>query len=737
MAAALVAAGGEGDVLARFYRENDGKVLRRIPSWIVPENAFLSLSNHDFTDSSNAPQRKIFDLYREKSDWNVLTYTLRCVPDLSSPEVERRVADAVACLKDSGIELLMDIDPRIMRNEFLSRWPDDHLNIRQFARVKPDADGFARFRVEEEFMRDHMCYGTVPYSGWKTGRLVAVQAVKDADVAVRRPLKAEEVACASNVVSGVVRGLAAGESLLAEVEFPLREADPCSPHLIPFTREMTLRYRKLGIGGAMRDEWGFQTPRVAMRARRAFWFSRPFAAAYARISGGRVLEKDLPLFALGVRTDETYAAATAYMRTIFERCRETEHDFYLSDKEYFGADVHVAKHPTWSTAIGPAEFFHNGLDWWAATRDWAQSDESNIVPASTGMMKKFGTPLWLNEGYGPNPRHYAETLWRYVLCGGRMVYHGIYGGKTSLACYTSPLERRHHAQADLLNPAGMRAEEIARLLPLMTRAPIDCPVAHIFGHERLVNWLDSAYGDWGEPIAHGLGGMGHYVDAYPASEIAAGTFSVDKDGYIRVGRQRYLAVSLYHLSDAERNLPPDLRAKWDEVTRSGRLATRLFTDAGPDEIAAFLDSAGAVRQTPLAETGLGGRRSNRLPPSDGVMRLTDGTVARVKGAMPDLAGDVISGTVEAGGVSVAYAARGLFAVRVENGAVTGLAAGELKRVEAPGLRIALEHPADVVLVKLADGWHGVWQTPDVSKPVPEALRPFAARWIKLRGVSIP
>ena len=131
----------EGDVLSRFYAENEGRELRRLPSWIVPENAFIGLSNPDFDDPSNATQRRLFEMFRDKSDWNVITYTLRCVPDLSSAEVQRRVAEAAKLSSDMGVELLMDIDPRIMRDEFLSRWPDDCLMIRQFANVTPDASG--------------------------------------------------------------------------------------------------------------------------------------------------------------------------------------------------------------------------------------------------------------------------------------------------------------------------------------------------------------------------------------------------------------------------------------------------------------------------------------------------------------------------------------------------------------------------------------------------------------------
>ena len=32
------------DVLERFYAENEGRTIRRLPSWIVPENVFGGLN---------------------------------------------------------------------------------------------------------------------------------------------------------------------------------------------------------------------------------------------------------------------------------------------------------------------------------------------------------------------------------------------------------------------------------------------------------------------------------------------------------------------------------------------------------------------------------------------------------------------------------------------------------------------------------------------------------------------
>lgn len=457
MVATAVAAGmnpaAESGVLARFHAENDGKSLRRLPSWIVPENAFLCLRKAQMDDSANAVHRRIFALYRDRSDWNVLTYCARFA-DHDDPGAMARVAEAAKAMREAGIEFLMENDPRLMRDGFFGQFPADFLRMRQFAVAEPDADGTARFEVKMESLADYG--GRVQYAFWRPGRIVALRVVAGDRM---RLVSAEESICDERCASGVVRGLVPGERLLVEVEWPLHEIDPASPNLLEYARRMMLRYRDLGVAGLMRDEFTFRKAGCdSIQEHRAFWHSPHFAAAYSRRSGGRSLDDDLPLLALGVDSPLAHAAASDYTLTIYDVIKAMEEDFHAANKEYFGRDVHVAKHTTWITAVCPWEFFGNGLVWWAAPRDWSQSDECNSVPVSTGMMKKFGTPLWLNEGYGPNPDHYVKTLWRYVPCGGRMVYHTIFdwdgflrvGQQRYLAFILHRLSPRERAKWDAL-----------------------------------------------------------------------------------------------------------------------------------------------------------------------------------------------------------------------------------------------------------------------------------------------
>lgn len=75
-----------------------------------------------------------------------------------------------------------------------------------------------------------------------------------------KPVDAMDVVCTNEVVSGKVSGLAADETLLVEVEWPLYQADPSSPNVMRFCRELAKRYAAIGVSGVMRDEYGFQRP---------------------------------------------------------------------------------------------------------------------------------------------------------------------------------------------------------------------------------------------------------------------------------------------------------------------------------------------------------------------------------------------------------------------------------------------------------------------------------------------
>ena len=735
--------------LDRFWDGTSGETLRRMPLGVVPENVFWSLSNASFEEGEAYERTAAADI-AAKSVYNVVTLTLRSIPDLSDRVTERFAETFIRESHANGVKVLMDIDARIARREFLRRWPEDHAGVLRLVSAAPK-DGVARFSADFGHYRDHMAWGAERAYDPSNGRVVRALAAKadasgEVDWGTVRDLTASvrELSVVSNRVSGAVAGLAADERLFAAVGFDLFAVDPCTDRLTPYLKELALRYRALGADGAMRDEWGFPPMRDYVREHSAVPFTGRFAAAYSAARGGRDYVADMLLAfapAKGMLA-ERRAAVDALNMTVYETIALTEREFYALNKELFGPDVYVTKHPTWHTRFCDSEFLHNGFDWWAAPRDWAQSDEGVPIPCICGMAKKFGGPCWMNEGYGPNPSHYGSAVWKYALCGGRMVYHGIYGGESSIKKLNlPPAEAKRRAALDILTPENVRAQARVCLLNLITRAQIDCPTALVFGHRRVMNWLDPAFEDGGLALAHALADTGRFVDEYPSTEIAAGTLALDADGYLRVGQQRYTALVLHRLDGDDAAAFGRLIAgravktalfSYDSPEMDGVRGLASGTDAAP--VVAALDAAGATRQTPLTAKGLHAYGNDHLPGTDGTLRLLDGTVARIKGCTPCFAGDPISGTLSVGAEDVGYEAEGgLFAVRLDAaGKVEALAAGGLRRVEAPGLSLRLDRGEDVALVRRNGRWQGLWQTAVPSASVPPALKALTDDWRILR-----
>ena len=376
------------DPLVRFWLDNDGKTVRRLPVDVVPENVFWGFGTRDFPDNLKAFNRMI-DESVAKSTYNCVTLTLRCNPELGDPETMAAAKKVCEKAHAAGIKVFMDTDPRIARREFFARWPNDMQGVAVVVTAVP-TNGVAAFTYVFKDATDHMTGGARNAYRPVAARVAAAFAVRKRadgafDFSTRRPVDvAPEIAVRKRrdesrggymdrsdaVVSGKAAGLAADETLVVTLEADYFSADVFSPHIIPFARELMARYKALGADGGMRDEWGL-IPDHAPSLHK-FWWSPNFEAAY-RAACGRSLMDDFPQMALGAKGDAARAAAIGtFMKLVLARNVEIERDFYETDKRLFGAGVYVAKHPTWHSAVCPQEYFHNGLDWWQAPRDWAQ-----------------------------------------------------------------------------------------------------------------------------------------------------------------------------------------------------------------------------------------------------------------------------------------------------------------------------------------------------------------------------
>ena len=179
--------------------------------------------------------------------------------------------------------------------------------------------------------------------------------------------------------------------------------------------------------------------------------------------------------------------------------------------------------------------FKNGYDWWGATRDYGQTDEHWPIPVRTALAKKMGGSIWYNQFYAPAPEPYAKELWRDARAGGRVNLHPLWPSSLGRKAYK--------AYREIFSSPFMRAESRVRLLNFIQPAPLDCPVAIVFGHAASLNWEGPHFGDLGEGFATELWEeFGVHADIIPSSEIASGVLKLDGDGWLTYGVQRYRAL---------------------------------------------------------------------------------------------------------------------------------------------------------------------------------------------------
>jgi hypothetical protein len=313
----------------------------------------------------------------------------------------------------------------------------------------------------------------------------------------------------------------------------------------------------------------------------------------------------------------------------------------------------------------------------------------------------------------------------------------------------------------LLRSKAIRGDCRIRLLNFISGAPVDCPVAVIFGHACAMNWAGPGFDDVGMELADAFWRAGYYADLLPTSEVKGKSLQVDDQGNVWFGRQRYAAVVLYHPEFENAATAAFFQKAATGKTILYRVGgwTKNF-DAHPfngkaalpkqmKEVSAIPSCADAVisnlRHRGIAPQTLatvtfpkwGGRgRTSAALPSSGRSRLTDGTMVIVSGEN-DPTGDPIHQTITVANHEVRFDALGIAAVRLDrDGRLEAMAAGGLKFFSVGGISIDLPERADVALWRDGQGkMRGVLQ--DWKGPVPAALATLTASWLRLAVPTPP
>ncbi|NMB70627.1 MAG: hypothetical protein GYA22_00565 [Bacteroidales bacterium] len=728
--------------------EKEGDVSVRLPDNVMPVQACWFWSEEEFKPGG---YKTFIDQASIHSPYNLLSASIRLPGrETTSDAVHNQIKLAAEYAADHGISLIADLDVRTARRAFESEYPDELQEMLLLRDVAVNKDKNAEAVIFSKDLSDHYTGNTTHYIPLY-GRLLRVYSFAmeqdEADPGSIKDITRNCVVVSASKDSVKVSIPPDGENNRAcvLVSFTHLYPDVFAPHLMEFQRKIIRQYADAPLAGVFKDEWGFPPCFDGSPLKDEFWYSKYRAQAYAERTGGRDLLADCLLMHLKVkgREQERQMVINHFMEMSWQRNGALEDDFYHAVKEVFGPNAVVVPHPTWWPYPDLREYMKNGLDWWVATRDWAQTDEVTPFAVRTALAKKWGSPVWYNMFYSTSRSAYEYSIWSYALAGGRINYHPL---------YPSDLKgiEKH---LGLLKGELMQAESRVRLLNFISRSPLNCPVAVVFGHACTMNWATPLYDDVGMDLVNRFWLEGIPADLIPASEIENGNLIVDRDGFVRYGAQRYAAVILYH-PEFERSSTADFFNKvaqdktslfrvgdWTldfnakKFDGNKALPRTVFVSSNIEqmlsEVKKILHNKNIELQTPAIETSLHEFGHTVVsPPAAGYCHLLDGTYIRVAGAH-NTSGDPIRSKIKIRDQAVYFDALGLAAVRLdEKGRVEALAAGGLRSFRSGSLKIGLDKRMDLALWKNGQGeWTGVIQ--GYEGKIPSQLLAITRNWIRI------
>ncbi|MCB9768809.1 MAG: hypothetical protein H6751_01665 [Candidatus Omnitrophica bacterium] len=696
--------------------------------------------------------RPYLDLIAEKSPFDILTTSLRVKDrELVDPETRSQVKEAVEYARSLGVGIALDLDVRLARGGFREKFPDEQQWMIRLRDVQLDELGRGEISIESAHLSDHYTHRTTPYiplsgrveriflfergpGGVLPGTVheidrkdCGVVAEGTDEVSIRVDLGKNE--------AGKTLCLAAGFEHFTPAVF--------APHLLEYQEGLLELYGDLPLAGACKDEWGFPPDFKGCPDKNDYWYSTYRAEAYREEMDGRDLIRDFLLMTYGEegKEAERVKAINHFMRMSYRRNGEIETQFYRATKKVFGQDALVATHPTWYPFPGVQEFKKNGLDWWIAKRDLAQTDESTPYSVRTSLAKKWGSRIWCNMYYSEDPEDYVREMWRGALSGGRINYHPPWP--------TTQTGSLMAGQKAVLGSDRMRGEVRVRLLDFISDTPLDCPVAVIFGHAAAMNWSHANYAETGVALADGFWRSGRPADLIPSSEIWNGSLRMGEDGRLRYGPQSYDVAVLINPEFEPAEAIPFLEGFSPERTTifllgdrtmdfEGHPTERLSQSWPKDRMVGSKEEAleeglkrlremGVASQSPATEVLKDFGYESAAPSRHGMARLIDGTHLFIHGEK-SASGDRVASVFQVDGHEFQADFEGVLGVRFDNeGQVVALAAGGLKSFRSNNLTLALDKRLDFALKRNQRGEiEGIYY--NESEAPPKEMEDLGGRW---------
>ena len=722
--------------------------------------------------------KNMIDAVAPTNAFDVLSITLRSQKffDDNQEAVAATKRAAEYALEKYGVKTLLDLDLRIARYDFEKTCPDLSQERLLFARkeIVSDEQNIV-FTLKTDVLSDHYT-GSAPYYV-RGGRVVKAwtyscdeqgeidpSSIQDATSMARWDMNRRRVdnTPGDKVDDAVVNTLEVSfnkgelpqnaKNLAVAVAFRYSYPDLFADESLDLEKRVFEQYRDVPTLGGYKDEWGF--PPCFNRDERLddFWFSERMAQAYARRFDGRDLVDDLFLAyqPQKERDQERVAVVDRYRRLCSDRAVAFENQSYRLNKEIWGKDAFVGVHCTWFPWPNILEMRKNGIMWWKAPRDVAQTDE--FVPfCIRNSMAKGCDSLWVNMFYARQTAPYVEEHWTSAASGGRVHIHAIYPRDEN-----SPTNPRDSRLLPIVGDAGVnKIREKIRMLNLVSNSQIDSPVAVVFGRYGASNPLRPEYLAVGVDLCDLLSSKGCPADLIPVDE----TFSTRPDGTpkwnvkdsrLAYGNQKYEAILLYGEGDAEKDEWNALRKLADETPDCQTQFIHVPAGATRDEKEAFAmraieiaTNADVVKQTPWVRDvfRFGGEEEvSCRPPRTALSRFLDGSLLWIASTENDFGDPIVLDRekveVKRGVFTpeISVVANGVFMTRFDDqGELDAVVVSETKSLSVGDFSFSLsddeigDDPVDLALWKDSNGeWRGVFQRE--NNELPTTLQNLVPRW---------
>lgn len=706
-------------------------------------------------DLQNDEYKESIDQISKNSPFNLIILFLR-FPDkeIIDKKVHDQVKLATEYALQQNIAFVADIDVRQARQTFKELYPKDLQQMLRIKEISLSSINSVTTTIQSIDLSDHYSGGEIINHIPLNSELLRVYSYSLTDNEIdTKTIREITDKCIVNysskdsIIVTIPNSTNSNTTASVMCSFTHLYPDIFSPNLVKFQQKIIKDYGDIPLAGVCKDEWGFPPyqnfvfnpyPDSYRTDIDDFWFSNSMAQVYSENTNGRDILFDFLLMSKEMvgKESERMMSINTFNEMVFKRNSDLETDFYQTVKETFGPDAAVTVHPTWWPYPESFEYIKNGLDWWRAKRDWAQTDEIVPFAVRTALSKKWNSPVWYNMYYQKGDL--AEQMWSSVLAGGRI-------------CYLSyPL---------LFDSKLMRAENRIRLLNYITESQLDSPVAVIFGHTSTMNWGREYYDDVGMELIDSLWHRGYPADLIPTSEIDNGSLYIDKNGNICYGSQKYEAVVLYH-PEFEKNTTFEFFNKaikgdtkmfiignWTQnfngepINGNGLLPSVMTPYSSIDEIIpklletlerkhVFKHSSATYIISDKFKYLADFNHKSFAPATTGYCKLIDGTIIHTAGTN-DVSGDTLKLNYEINGQNIEIDAIGVSAVRLDDqNNLEALVAGELKHFKTKDFQLNLDERVDLALWINNNGkWEGVIQ--QKKQTIPNELLAITQNWTLL------